>query len=267
MASLKSVLNEILNGNLTPEQQEAMLRDVQESIKQTIANKKNKEEKINRNVDLVMDALSALEKRVNDKLVEISQLPAKVGAPGKDGKDGKNGKDGKDGMSGPAGRDGKDGVDGKDGADGVSVVDARIDFDNSLVITLSDGTQIDAGQLNIYPTGVEGVAILKQTMDAPTGGGGGGGSSDQTVVTVVLGAGSIPSTSQTVLISANSDITLTMPSPASNTGKMIYFKNLTDFDVTFTTPSGLIDDDTTLIVQFKNSSFRLISDGSNWYIF
>ena len=266
MASLKSVLDEIINGNLTPEQQEAMLRDVQESIQKTIEAQKVKEQKINRNVDLVMDALSALEQRVNDKLIEISQLPAKVGAPGRDGKDGKNGKDGKDGIAGPAGRDGKDGKDGVDGQDGVGVVDARIDFDNSLVITLSNGAQIDAGQLNFNLQGLEGFAVIKQGDDGG-GGGGGGGSSDQTVVTVVIGAGSIPSTAQTVLLSPTVNITVTMPSPASNNGKMIYFKNLTDFVVTFTTPSGLIDDDSTLIVQFKNSSFRLISDGSNWYIF
>lgn len=266
MASLKSVLDEILNGNLTPEQQEVMLRDVQESIQKTIEAQKVKEQKINRNVDLVLEALSALEQRVNDKLTEISQLPAKVGAPGRDGKDGKNGKDGKDGSPGLAGRDGKDGVDGRDGADGVSVVDARIDFDNSLVITLSNGAQIDAGQLNFNLQGLEGFAVIKQG-DAGGGGGGGGGSSDQTTVTVVIGTGSIASTAQTVLLSPTSDITVTMPSPSTNTGKMIYFKNLTDFTVTFATPLGLIDDDTTLVVQFKNSSFRLICDGSNWYIF
>jgi len=70
-------------------------------------------------------------------------IPGEKGAPGKDGKDGVDGKDGRDG------KDGKDGKDGENGEQGVSVVDAKIDLDNSLVITLSDGTEIDAGQLEV----------------------------------------------------------------------------------------------------------------------
>lgn len=72
------------------------------------------------------------------------------GTPGKDGKDGLNGRDGI-GMQGPAGapgrdgRDGQDGKDGVDGQDGVSVTNAYVDFDGSLVIELSNGNQIDAG--------------------------------------------------------------------------------------------------------------------------
>lgn len=76
------------------------------------------------------------------------------GLPGKDGKDGLNGRDGI-GIQGPAGapgrdgRDGKDGKDGIDGQDGVSVTNAYIDFDGSLVIELSDGNQIDAGFVSV----------------------------------------------------------------------------------------------------------------------
>lgn len=76
------------------------------------------------------------------------------GLPGKDGKDGLNGRDGI-GVQGPPGapgrdgRDGKDGKDGIDGQDGVSVTNAYIDFDGSLVIELSDGNQIDAGFVSV----------------------------------------------------------------------------------------------------------------------
>lgn len=76
------------------------------------------------------------------------------GLPGKDGKDGLNGRDGI-GIQGPPGapgrdgRDGKDGKDGIDGQDGVSVTNAYIDFDGSLVIELSDGNQIDAGFVSV----------------------------------------------------------------------------------------------------------------------
>jgi hypothetical protein len=74
----------------------------------------------------------------------------KDGVNGKDGIDGRNGTDGRNGVDG---KDGKDGVDGTDGKDGLSVVDARLDFDNSLVITLSDGSEIDAGTINVATQG------------------------------------------------------------------------------------------------------------------
>lgn len=64
------------------------------------------------------------------------------GFPGRDGKDGINGYDGKDG------RDGVDGKDGKDGVDGVGVANAYIDFDNSLVIVLTNGNEVNAGYLS-----------------------------------------------------------------------------------------------------------------------
>lgn len=66
------------------------------------------------------------------------------GDPGPKGDAGPPGKDGKDGKDGKAGKAGKDGADGKDG---VSVSDASIDFDGSLVLSLSNGTRIDAGSV------------------------------------------------------------------------------------------------------------------------
>lgn len=68
-----------------------------------------------------------------------------TGAPGKDGKDGK---DGVNGLNGQDGRNGVDGNDGKDGLDGVGVQNAYIDFDNSLVIVLTNGQEINAGFLS-----------------------------------------------------------------------------------------------------------------------
>lgn len=92
-----------------------------------------------------LQLIADMEARLQAKLKDIT-INAPAGADGKDGKDGKNGKDGKDGAVGKAGKDGKDGLDGKDG---ISVVDASIDFDNRLTITLSDGSVIDAGQINV----------------------------------------------------------------------------------------------------------------------
>ena len=102
--------------------------------------------------------------------------------------------------------------------------------------------------------------------DLPTGGGGGGGS-DQTIVTTVSTSGTISASAQTVLINPSTDISLTLPSPSSNNGKMIYFKNMANYNITFVSPSGTIDGDTNLVMQFANSSLRLISNGTNWNIF
>ena len=93
----------------------------------------------------------------------IDALELKHGKDGKDGRDGKDGKDGKSikgdkgdkGERGLAGKDGQDGTDGQDGKDGVSVVDARIDLDNHLVLTLSDDNEIDAGSLEAIAKAVE----------------------------------------------------------------------------------------------------------------
>ena len=61
------------------------------------------------------------------------------GIPGKDGADGKNGLNGKDGING---KDGKDGVDGEDGEEAPKIVDAEVAIDDTLLLTLSDGSQI-----------------------------------------------------------------------------------------------------------------------------
>lgn len=88
------------------------------------------------------------------KTLEIKTLiPLRDGIDGKDGKigpkglDGKPGKDGKDGKDGVAGQDGKDGKQGPKGKQGVSVVDATIAADDHLVLKLSDGKELDAGEL------------------------------------------------------------------------------------------------------------------------
>ena len=103
------------------------------------------------------------------------------GRDGIDGRDGRNGRDGKDGKDGAAGRDGRDGIDGingMDGNDGISIADIRLDFDNSLVITLSNGREINAGE--ILPPDI--TDRLKVIINQGASGGGSGGASlpDQT---------------------------------------------------------------------------------------
>jgi len=80
---------------------------------------------------------------------EIQSKVASVqdGQDGKNGKDGRDGKQGPAGATGPAGRDGVPGRDGVDGSNGTGVAAARIDFDGSLIITLDDGREINAGEV------------------------------------------------------------------------------------------------------------------------
>jgi hypothetical protein len=84
---------------------------------------------------------------------------------GRDGVDGSDGRDGKDGKDGRPGRDGKDGRDGMQGPagvpgeDGVSVTDAKIDFDGSLVISLSNGREINVGEV-VAPDLAERIKVI-----------------------------------------------------------------------------------------------------------
>ena len=128
-----------------------------ESIHKSIAESKElQKQKIAANVDLVLQALKKMESDIRarydetGKTIEKRVASIKDGRDGRNGLDGKNGKDGrngKDGAIGPRGNDGLNGINGVDGQDGVSVTDAKIDFDGSLIITLSTGQEINVGEV------------------------------------------------------------------------------------------------------------------------
>lgn len=142
MANIKDFIKKIGSETVSIEEQQKALAELEKNLREL---RQKREEAVGQNAKAVIDALKTIENRLNNKFQELLNTPAMVGAPGRDGKDGK---DGAPGPMGPAGRNGKDGVDGKDGIDGkdgVGVVDAKIEFDGSLVITLSDGNEIDAG--------------------------------------------------------------------------------------------------------------------------
>lgn len=108
---------------------------------------------IGKSAELVIQGLKKIKSDFEGKFDSLNyDIQSKVallknGADGKDGPAGKDGPPGRDGLPGRDGKDGKDGQDGQDGADGVSVVDARIDFDGSLVITLSSGREMNVGEV------------------------------------------------------------------------------------------------------------------------
>ena len=144
MANIKDFIKKIGNSAVSLEEQQQALAQVEQTI---IEAKQKRTEAVGKNADMVIQALKTIEARLEAKLVELNNTPAKQGIQGPAGQDGKDGKDGKDGRDGISGKDGTDGKDGIDGQDGVSVVDAKIDFDGSLVIYLSNGNEIDCGQI------------------------------------------------------------------------------------------------------------------------
>ena len=150
---VESLAKELILKNMTPEQQMAVLDSVRQSVIQA---KEVQKKKIGENVDLVVQALKKIESDITTRFESVgnsiekrvlSIKDGRDGSNGKDGRDGKDGKSGKDGLKGDRGADGQAGRDGVDGVDGVSVVNANIDFDGSLVISLSDGREINVGEV------------------------------------------------------------------------------------------------------------------------
>lgn len=145
-----SIVKNLQVENMSHDEQMALLDSIQQSIKNS---KVKQKERANSNAQLVVQALKKIKQEVETRFDELNQnLEEKgkqivKGAQGVAGRDGKDGKDGKQGINGRDGRDGKDGKDGQDGVDGVSVTDAKIDFDGSLVITLSTGQELNVGEV------------------------------------------------------------------------------------------------------------------------
>lgn len=63
------------------------------------------------------------------------------------GIDGKDGTDGKDGINGKNGKDGDKGDAGQDGRDGVGVSAVTVNQDGSILVTLTDGSTYQAGNI------------------------------------------------------------------------------------------------------------------------
>jgi len=81
--------------------------------------------------------------------------PGKQGQPGPKGDRGENGDVGPRGLAGPKGKDGKD---------GISVIDSEVDIDGHLVLKLSNGSIIDAGEL---PMSDDYKTVLQTIMNKP----------------------------------------------------------------------------------------------------
>jgi len=185
--------------NMTADEQMALLTALQKSAEEKAS--KAREETIGKSAELVIQGLKRiktdLESRFADLNSSIQDRASNLrnGIDGKDGRDGKDGKSGRDGLKGDKGDAGRDGRDGVDGADGVSVTDARIDFDGSLIIVLSTGRELNVGEV-VTPDLAERIKVI-------TNGGG---------------------TSQSVLdsiASLQAQINNLIPSQSGNSGKFL----------------------------------------------
>jgi hypothetical protein len=164
MDAEKLAIDLLLKG-MTEEQQKAALDSIKESVSKAKAIQK---QRIGENVQVVVQALKKIESDIRSRYDDLgNKIEARVrsikdGKDGKDGKNGANGRDGRDGSTGPMGPKGKDGLngrDGKDGSDGVSITDAHIDFDGSLIISLSSGRTINVGEV-VAPDIAEKIKVI-----------------------------------------------------------------------------------------------------------
>jgi len=162
---VESLAKQLILKNMTPEQQTAVLESIRDSVKQS---KEVQKQRIGQNVAVVVEALKKIEADIRARYDEVGNAIEQRVANIKDGKDGVDGIDGargldgrpgRDGAQGPAGAPGKDGLNGRDGVDGVSVTDAKIDFDGSLIISLSNGREINVGEV-VAPDVAEKIRVV-----------------------------------------------------------------------------------------------------------
>ena len=141
MANIKELIQSIESGDSSFDEKLAAINQMEETL---VAMREQEQEAVNDNVELIVEAIKLMEKKVADQLEIAKSIVPEKGDKGDKGQDGLQGRDG---LNGKDGRDGQDGKNGLDGSDGVSVTDAKIDFDGSLIITLSTGREINVGEV------------------------------------------------------------------------------------------------------------------------
>ena len=153
MANIKELIESIESTDSSFDDKLEAITKMEETL---VAMRQQEEEAINDNVELIVEAIKVMENKVSAQLEIAKSIVPEKGDKGDKGADGKQGKDGRDGKDGLNGKDGKD---GQDGQDGVSVTDAKIDFDGSLVITLSTGQELNVGEV-VAPDLAEKIKVI-----------------------------------------------------------------------------------------------------------
>jgi hypothetical protein len=137
--------------NLSDAEKLALVKGIESNVQASKAAVKAQE--AGQYASLVVDAIKRikndLETRFNELngIIDVKANSLQDGKDGLQGAKGEKGDRGFDGTNGKDGYNGKDGIDGVDGKDGVGVQDAYIDFDGSLIIKLTDGTEINVGEV------------------------------------------------------------------------------------------------------------------------
>jgi hypothetical protein len=160
MANIKELIQSIESGDSSFDEKLAAINKMEETL---VAMREQEKEAVDDNVELIVEAIKLMEKKVADQLEIAKSIVPEKGDKGDKGQDGLQGRGG---LNGKDGRDGKNGLDGKDGEDGVSVTDAKIDFDGSLIITLSTGREINVGEV-VAPDLAERLSVIS-TMSTNT---------------------------------------------------------------------------------------------------
>jgi hypothetical protein len=141
MANIKELIQSIESTDSSFDEKLEAINKMEETL---VAMRQQEEKAIQDNVDLIVEAIKVMENKVTAQLEVAKSIVPQKGDKGDKGDKGADGRQGIDGKNGQNGVDGKDGIDGKDG---VSVSNAQIDFDGSLVITLSTGQEINVGEV------------------------------------------------------------------------------------------------------------------------
>jgi len=141
MANIRELIQSIEANDSSFDEKLDAINKMEETL---VAMRQQEEQAVQDNVDLIVEAIKVMENKVTAQLEVAKSIVPEKGDKGDKGDSGLDGRPGVDGKNGLNGRDGKNGIDGKDG---VSVTDAKIDFDGSLVITLSTGQEINVGEV------------------------------------------------------------------------------------------------------------------------
>lgn len=153
MANIKELIQSIESTDSSFDEKLSAINKMEETL---VAMRQQEEKAVQDNVDLIVEAIKVMENKVTAQLEVAKSIVPEKGDKGDKGDKGADGRQGIDGKNGQNGVDGKDGIDGKDG---VSVSNAQIDFDGSLVITLSTGQEINVGEV-VAPELAEKIKVI-----------------------------------------------------------------------------------------------------------
>jgi len=153
MANIKELIQSIESTDSSFDEKLEAINKMEETL---VAMRQQEEKAVQDNVDLIVEAIKVMETKVTKQLEVAKSIVPEKGDKGDKGDKGADGRQGIDGKNGQNGRDGKDGIDGKNG---VSVSNAQIDFDGSLVITLSTGQEINVGEV-VAPDLAEKIKVI-----------------------------------------------------------------------------------------------------------